>query len=116
MKLDLKEWINKVANAITQPSIVAVNFEQTLTNKTTGSKTASATISVPSGYEVIPNCRPVSPYISGEATVSITDRGVVTMNGSTASFSYYLYNPQGKTNNMIIAATIFCRRVGGGTA
>lgn len=115
MKLDLKEWISKVTDSITKPSIVALSFSQPLTSKTTGSKTASVTISVPSGYEVIPNCRPISLFISGNPTVTVTDRTAITMNGSTASFNYYLYNPNSSTVTMQITGTILCRKVGGGS-
>lgn len=94
-----------------KPCVVAVSFEQTLTSKTTGGKTASAVIDVPDGYEVVPNCRPLSPFISGAPTVIITDRGYVTMNGTTASFSYYLYNPNNVTSNLVILASILCRKV-----
>ena len=113
MQIDLKKLISKVVDAFTQPSVVCVEFQQTITSKTTGSKTASATINVPDGYEIVPNCRPLSIFVSGAATVSVTDRGSVSMNGSTCSFAYYLNNPNNVTANMTINATILCRRVGG---
>jgi hypothetical protein len=111
MKLLLKKLLVKILITIQQPSVIAVNFSQTLTSKETGDKTASATISVPSGYAVVSNCRPISPYISGNASTVITDRGVVTMNGNTASFSYYLYNPNSFTGNLVLEASILCYKV-----
>lgn len=111
--LDVKKWIAKMTKAVDTPCVVAVTFTQVITSKKTGSKTASATISVPSGYEVIPNCRPVSLYISGAGTVTVADRGVVNMNGTTASFTYYLNNPNSYTGSLDINASILCRRVGG---
>ena len=113
MKLDLKKWISKVSSAVDTPCVVAVTFMETLTSKTTGSKTASASISVPSGYEVVPDCRPLSLFISGAATVTVTDRGTVSMNGTTASFAYYLYNPNNFTGTLVLIASVLCRRVGG---
>lgn len=111
MKLLLKKLLVKILTTMQQPNVVAVDFSQTLTSKETGGKTASATISIPNGYAIVPNCRPVSPYISGNVSTTITDRGVVTMNGNTASFSYYLYNPNSFTGTLVLAASILCYKV-----
>ena len=64
--LDVKKILAKITsklNEMDKPCVIAVNFSQEITSKTSGSKTASATISVPNGYEVIPNCRPVSLFV-----------------------------------------------------
>ena len=92
------------------PVIVGANFGITITDKTTGSKTASTTITVPPGYYVVQNCRPISLYISGDAYVTVTDRSHITVNGNTISFTYYLNNPQGRTSNMTLNGTVLCCR------
>ena len=113
MKLDLKEWINKVSVSMTQPSVIGIAFSEAITSKTSGAKTASFTVTIPSGYTIVSNCRPVGLYVNGNATVSVTDRSVVSLNGTTASFIYYLHNPNNITGSLYIVGTILCRKVGG---
>ena len=111
--LDVKEWIAKVTKAIDTPCVEVVNFNIPITSKASGNKTASFTITVPSGYEVIPWCRVIGLYVSGNASVIVTDRNGVNPNGSTVSFSYYLWNPNNITGALSLCGSILCRRVGG---
>lgn len=110
--VDVKELLTKM---LTLPVITGVNFNQQITSKASGSKTATATVTVPDGYMIVPGMRPLSVYISGDATVTVTDRNPITVNGSTVSFVYWLYNPNNSTANFSINATILCCRVGGGS-
>lgn len=112
--LDLKALLAKILNHINQPPIIAIAFTSAITSKTTGSKTASIPISIPSGYALVPDCRPVGCYVSGSPVVTITDRGNVQLSNSNIVFSYYLYNPQNFTGNLRIAGSVLCYKQGGG--
>lgn len=89
-------------------SIIGVNFSQSLGAAASGSKTASATVSIPDGYEIVPNTRPLSVFVSGNANARVTDRSIVTQSGNRVSFTYYLHNPN--TASLTLYATILCRR------
>lgn len=106
---DLANILNEVLPA-PQPCVVGVSFDTNITSKTTGVKTASFTITVPTGYSLVQNCRPVGLYVSGDPRVSVTDRGVVYLNGNTISFNYYLYNPSGVTATLALVGSILFYR------
>lgn len=89
-------------------SVIGVNFAQSLGASASGTKTASATIDIPEGYEIVPNTRPLSVFVSGNANSWVTERSIVTQSGNMVSFTYWLHNPN--KSSLTLYATILCRR------
>ena len=112
MKVSLKEWMKKVTNHISKPPIIGTYFGIPPTSTSSGGKTCTVTLNIPSGYAVVPNSMVTSLYISGNAYAYVTDRGTLQINGSTVTFTYYLHNPNGATS-LLLCGTVLCYFVGG---
>lgn len=86
--------------------ILAVRFSDTPSNKTTGNKTK--TVTIPSGYSLLTN-HPFGIQVSGNATVTVPEASV-SLSGTTATVTYYLYNPSSSTATVIITGDVMVKR------
>ena len=92
-QMSIKGTLAKILNRLSMPCIKCVNVGGRITDTTSGWKDFNTTVSIPQGYKVLPDCRPVGLHISGDAKAYFTDRTTVTQSGNVVTFRGWVYNP-----------------------